>query len=42
MQEAIAETLGLMVYFIVSKVGTMANDDMGSDENSEGRLAEAR
>ena len=33
MQEALAETMGLMVYFIVNKVGTM-----GLLENSESNI----
>ena len=37
MQEAIAETLGLMVYFIVNKVGSL-----GQEEDLSEKMAEAQ
>lgn len=37
MQEAIAETLGLMVYFIVNKVGSL-----GQEEDLSENMAEAQ
>ena len=47
MQESTAETLGLMVYFIVNKVGSLAGEaTLDSNSNPEssqyGRLHEAQ
>ena len=35
MQEAIAETLGLMAYFVVTKVGTMATENINVSQSQE-------
>lgn len=40
MQEAIAETLGLMVYFIVNKVGVMAGGNSFSEGGDDGAREE--
>ncbi len=38
MQESIAETMGLLVYFIVNKVGSMGNEGAEND-TSESRVS---
>ncbi len=36
MQEAIAETLGLMVYFIINKLGSLFSDQNEEESENEG------
>ena len=39
MQEALAETMGLMVYFIVNKVGSMGLEAANQESINDSRLA---
>ena len=39
MQEALAETMGLMVYFIVNKVGSMGLEAANEESINDSRLA---
>jgi hypothetical protein len=39
MQEALAETMGLMVYFIVNKVGSMGLEAANEESINDSRIA---
>jgi hypothetical protein len=39
MQEALAETMGLMVYFIVNKVGSMGLEASNEESINDSRIA---